>query len=105
MTTPAGWYPDPSGQPGQRYFDGTNWTEHRAQPQSKKAKKGIILGSIGAVLALFLLIGVASGGEDEEIADDDKGVSSIVIRLHGRSGSCRSRTCRPHRRSGWVGGA
>ena len=28
MTTPAGWYPDPSGQPGQRYFDGTNWTDH-----------------------------------------------------------------------------
>ena len=66
MTTPAGWYPDPSGQPGQRYFDGTNWTEHRAQPQSKKSKKGIILGSIGAVLALFLLIGLASGGEDEK---------------------------------------
>ena len=22
MTTPAGWYPDPSGAPGQRYFDG-----------------------------------------------------------------------------------
>ncbi|SKS10692.1 Protein of uncharacterised function (DUF2510) [Mycobacteroides abscessus subsp. bolletii] len=21
-----GWYPDPSGAPGQRYFDGTNWT-------------------------------------------------------------------------------
>ena len=66
MTTPAGWYPDPSGQPGQRYFDGTNWTEHRAQPKSKKSKKGIILGSIGAVLALFLLIGLASGGEDEK---------------------------------------
>ncbi|WP_229742820.1 DUF2510 domain-containing protein [Gordonia jinhuaensis] len=26
--TPAGWYPDPSGAPGQRYFDGTQWTEH-----------------------------------------------------------------------------
>ncbi len=71
MTTPAGWYPDPSGQPGQRYFDGTNWTEHRAAgqpmvpPQSKKSKKGIILGSIGA-LALFLLIGLASGGADEK---------------------------------------
>jgi hypothetical protein len=28
MTTPAGWYPDPSGQPGQRYFDGQRWTKH-----------------------------------------------------------------------------
>jgi hypothetical protein len=31
MTQPSsrpGWYPDPSGKPGQRYFDGANWTEH-----------------------------------------------------------------------------
>ena len=28
MTTPAGWYPDPSGQLGQRYFDGQRWTQH-----------------------------------------------------------------------------
>jgi len=27
MTTPAGWYPDPSGAPGQRYFDGIDWIE------------------------------------------------------------------------------
>ncbi|HEY9267581.1 MAG TPA: DUF2510 domain-containing protein, partial [Mycobacterium sp.] len=24
----AGWFPDPSGQPGQRYFDGQRWTQH-----------------------------------------------------------------------------
>ena len=30
---PAGWYPDPSGAPGQRYFDGLNWTQqHQAEP-------------------------------------------------------------------------
>lgn len=29
--TPAGWYPDPSGTPGwQRYFDGSDWTDHHA---------------------------------------------------------------------------
>jgi hypothetical protein len=22
----AGWFPDPSGQPGQRYYDGQRWT-------------------------------------------------------------------------------
>ena len=28
-STPApGWYPDPSGQPGQRYHDGRRWTTH-----------------------------------------------------------------------------
>ncbi len=28
--SPAGWYPDPSGAPGQRYFDGTQWTQHHS---------------------------------------------------------------------------
>ena len=28
--TPAGWYPDPDGDGGQRYWDGDRWTEHRA---------------------------------------------------------------------------
>ena len=33
--TPAGWYPDPSGAPGVRYFDGTDWTDQRqAEPAS-----------------------------------------------------------------------
>ncbi|MGH9277895.1 MAG: DUF2510 domain-containing protein, partial [Acidimicrobiales bacterium] len=25
----AGWYPDPSGGSGQRYWDGTRWTDDR----------------------------------------------------------------------------
>lgn len=31
--SPAGWYLDPDGSGGQRYFDGANWTEHRHAPQ------------------------------------------------------------------------
>lgn len=29
---PAGWYPDPSGAPRQRYFDGYDWTQHFHPP-------------------------------------------------------------------------
>ena len=28
---PAGWYPDPSGQRGSRWWDGTQWTEHTSE--------------------------------------------------------------------------
>lgn len=28
MTHPANWYPDPMGRHEQRYWDGSNWTEH-----------------------------------------------------------------------------
>ncbi len=28
MNPPANWYPDPTGRHGQRYWDGTQWTEH-----------------------------------------------------------------------------
>ncbi len=30
---PAGWYPDPSGRGGQRYWDGVAWTEHLGPPE------------------------------------------------------------------------
>jgi hypothetical protein len=30
--TPPGWYPDPSGHPRQRYWDGGTWTNHTHPP-------------------------------------------------------------------------
>jgi uncharacterized RDD family membrane protein YckC len=32
VDVPAGWYPDPDGSGGQRYYDGHGWTDHRAPP-------------------------------------------------------------------------
>ena len=32
MTMPPGWYPDPRVPGGQRWFDGTRWTDHVAAP-------------------------------------------------------------------------
>jgi len=36
--TPAGWYPDPDGSGGQRYWDGSEWTEHRAPATPEQAE-------------------------------------------------------------------
>lgn len=51
MTAP-GWYPDPSGQPGQRYFDGQRWTQHFA-PHAPPA---------AAAPAPTVAVAVANGG-------------------------------------------
>lgn len=37
--TPAGWYPDPSGAPIQRYWDGTSWSVHVSSQQSPLGAK------------------------------------------------------------------
>lgn len=79
MTTPLpppGWYPDPSGAPGLRYFDGRDWTEHRASgagmPQPPRPRKrtvwpwallGVFVLFFGGCVALIAL--GASGGGDK----------------------------------------
>jgi TM2 domain-containing membrane protein YozV len=43
MTSPqpaAGWYPDPSGGPGQKYWDGGQWTESPSGPPAAVAPYG-----------------------------------------------------------------
>jgi Protein of unknown function (DUF2510) len=43
-----GWYPDPKTRPGQRYWDGKDWTAHLAPP-GMMLKLCCILGAIAAV--------------------------------------------------------
>lgn len=54
-TPPAGWYPDPSGAPGQRYFDGQQWTHH--VPPAPPQPAIVINNTVGAPLPLVVTTG------------------------------------------------
>ncbi|MCU1580430.1 MAG: hypothetical protein JWP19_2634 [Rhodoglobus sp.] len=41
-TVPAGWYPDPAGGPKQRWWDGTQWTEHFQEPYSPAVAAAVL---------------------------------------------------------------
>jgi hypothetical protein len=55
----AGWYPDPGGTPGQRYFDGTDWTEHQAALPADRIMSDDVRAEI---LNQALATAVARGG-------------------------------------------
>ena len=64
---PANWYPDPENPGQQRYWDGTQWTDHRAPaaapaaivatPRKSRKALWVTLGAVGAVLLLVIIIG------------------------------------------------
>ena len=56
MTAP-GWYPDPSGAPNQRYFDGNQWTEQQAPLVRKKRRVWPWV-----LLTLFVIGALVAGG-------------------------------------------
>jgi uncharacterized protein DUF4352/uncharacterized protein DUF2510 len=66
VTTPAGWYSDPDGSGGRRYFDGQSWTEHRAAAAATEAppletaraapSSGPNMKVIGGVIAAVVLL-------------------------------------------------
>lgn len=82
MSSPTpNWYPDPSGQPLLRWWDGRQWTEHvqppaapapaagpahsapsapaRAPEQRRRSRKGLVIGLTAGALALVLIAVVA----------------------------------------------
>ncbi len=64
----AGWYPDPAGGGGQRFYDGNEWTENRTPPgatgggpmvqtkTSGMAIASLVLGLIGLGIGSVLAI-------------------------------------------------
>jgi hypothetical protein len=94
MNPPAGWLPDPGGQPGQRYFDGQRWTEHFAPtpptpPPPPSVAVAVSSGggpnhALHAVLTLFtcgmwlpvwILIAIFSGSSRSSVAVAGNGMN------------------------------
>ena len=60
----AGWYPDPADPSLQRYWDGSNWTEHSAPrpPPGQPERRSNLLLIAGYACALLLpIVGLAIG--------------------------------------------
>lgn len=67
-TPPPGWYPDPSGAPGQRYWDGQTWSAAMAPPvgtpPAKKSSAGkVVLIVAASVVGIGVLASIGSSGE------------------------------------------
>ena len=84
MTHPTspGWYPDPSGAPTQRYFDGTQWTDQLAPfaapvPQASPPPKS---AAVAGLLQLFL--GTFGLGRFY-IGDSGTAVAQLILGLIG----------------------
>lgn len=75
-TPPPGWYPDPSGVPGSRYWDGRQWgpaapttpptfAAPTAVPPKKKSSTGRIIAIIAAVFVGLIILG-SIGNHDKK---------------------------------------
>ena len=77
-----GWYPDPAGDTGKlRYWDGTQWTDHLAEPQPAPGAAGT---ADAAVLDLTLANAMIGAGTDyaslkivDELDDTQRGAGGF----------------------------
>ena len=65
-----GWYPDPSGARGRRYWDGRQWTVVESAlpppPPPPRPTNWKLIGGIGAaVVVLLIAVGALSNNDDE----------------------------------------
>ncbi|GFG81685.1 DUF2510 domain-containing protein [Mycobacterium paragordonae] len=64
---PAGWYVDPDGSPGQRYWDGERWTTHRRpkgtkQPTGLRRRWDVLPAPLRVALPVVLVVALAGIG-------------------------------------------
>jgi uncharacterized membrane protein YhaH (DUF805 family) len=67
---PPGWYPDPSGSPRQRYFDGEIWTDHYHDESAPAAPGGAAYAGGG---------GYAGGGAAQPALDPVECWKKVVL--------------------------
>jgi hypothetical protein len=70
----AGWYPDPGGSNGQRYWDGAGWTTQSRPTPTKHAPPRWVWAAASAVGLIALVIGVVLA---RVIASDDNQQRSL----------------------------
>ena len=102
--TPPGWYPNPAGGGGQRYWDGTRWTEHQtSQPpagfppppatadlplwmRSRTVKRRKVWPWIvGGVVAFVVIVAAFSGGGDKGSRSSSTGSAPSTTSSFGRA--------------------
>lgn len=112
MTTPAGWYPDPSGAPSQPYWDGQRWTEHaapgalpkRGMATSAKVAIGITVVAVLAVAGLHTYsqsVSADEPGSNRRSADQQS--ASGVVGSEVRDGKFAFVVESVERQTNWTG--
>lgn len=84
----SGWYPDPNGSGGQRYWDGTAWTSNVALPPQAKRGPGdywrnlsanvrtLVISGIVAALVVIVAIAIALSPRPSPTGDGTEDPSS-----------------------------
>jgi hypothetical protein len=80
---PPGWYPDPSGGAGQRYWNGTSWAEPQTQPPTFEVpkagmSKGMKIG-LGVGALAVTLVALGSFGDNDKSSSTSSGPSRTNI--------------------------
>lgn len=80
---PAGWYPNPEDT-GQRYWDGTAWTEHRvgaadsSAPTRAWSAGRVFYALLGPVLVLFGAVGAVDAISSADVSTGANAGASAI---------------------------
>lgn len=103
--TPPGWYPDPSGTPGTRFWDGQAWTDNTqaapppigapAPPPAQKKHGKCKWFALGLV-ALIVISAAAGGSSDKKSTDSSSSEpASSSTAAKDKCGSTATDDCTP----------